>query len=230
MDNIRLPGEPPVEVAVRLSGRARNYSLRVSSLDGRVTLTLPKYGNMDEAVEFARSREEWIRQNLAKQPDVVEVRMGTEIPYLGHLCRIVPSQVRTPCMKQGELLVPPEPERVGIRVATFLKASARHHLIAASEKYAADLGRSIGRVTLRDTRSRWGSCTASGDLMYSWRLIMAPPEVLDYVAAHEVAHFIEMNHSQAYWDVVAKLCPYYRPRRAWLKREGMALHRYRFGN
>src|SRR5690606_4279045 len=110
----------------------------------------------------------------------------------------------------------------------FLKTVARDRLATASDRYAVALGRPYGRLTLRDTRSRWGSCSAAGDLMYSWRLVMAPAEVLDYVAAHEVAHLAEMNHSPAFWDVVARLCPDYRRHRTWLRANGGALHRVRF--
>jgi predicted metal-dependent hydrolase len=90
------------------------------------------------------------------------------------------------------------------------------------------LGRRFSRLSLRDTRSRWGSCSSRGGLSYSWRLILAPPDVLDYVAAHEVAHLAEMNHSPAFWALVARLCPGYQAPRGWLRREGAGLHRYRF--
>ena len=118
---------------------------------------------------------------------------------------------------------------VGIaRVKAWLKVRARDRLVAASDHYAALVGRRVSQVTLRDTRSRWGSCTADGALMYSWRLIMAPPRVLDYVAAHEVAHLLEMNHSQAFWDVVARLFPLWQQERIWLKTQGSALQAIRF--
>jgi predicted metal-dependent hydrolase len=127
------------------------------------------------------------------------------------------------------LLVPGAPDRVAARIAGFLKQTARDRLAASSDHYANALGRSYTRLTLRDTRSRWGSCTADGGLMYSWRLIMAPPEVLNYVAAHEVAHLAEMNHSDAFWQVVTRLYGDYRAPRRWLREKGGDLHRYRFG-
>jgi predicted metal-dependent hydrolase len=92
------------------------------------------------------------------------------------------------------------------------------------------IGRPYSRITLRDTRSRWGSCTADGALMYSWRLAMAPPAVLDYVAAHEVAHLAQMNHSPAFWAVVARLVPGHAAPRRWLKLHGQTLHGPRFGS
>ncbi len=228
MEITRIPGKPPLEITVRRSARAKNFSLRISGLDGRVTLTLPKRGRLSEGLNFARSREEWIRRMLAVQPAVVPVGFGMQVPYLGKPLWVVPSEVRAPRAEGAALLVPPDPARVGIRVQTFLKASARRRLLAASERYAAMLGREIGRMTLRDARSRWGSCTWSGDLMYSWRLVMAPLEVLNYVAAHEVAHRVEMNHSDDFWSVVEEIFPDYRRQRDWLKREGPKLHSYRF--
>ncbi len=105
---------------------------------------------------------------------------------------------------------------------------ARDRLVAACDGHAARLGRGYRSLTLRDTRSRWGSCSAAGGLMFSWRLILAPPEILDYVAAHEVAHLAEMNHSPAFWRVVAGLCPDYARHRAWLRKHGQTLHAYDF--
>lgn len=230
MENAWLAGEPPVEIAIRKSPRARNYSLRVSGLDGRVTLTIPKRGNVSEAMAFVRSREAWLRKTLEQQPETVDVREGSELLYRGRFYTVTPAKVRSPQVVDDTLLVPMNKGRTGLRIEAFLKAAARHELHSASERYAKLIGKPLGRISLRDTRSRWGSCTSTGNLMYSWRLIMAPPEVLDYVAAHEVAHMIEMNHSPAFWAVVEKLYPDYQNPRAWLKREGMALHRYRFGN
>jgi predicted metal-dependent hydrolase len=115
---------------------------------------------------------------------------------------------------------------VARRVRDFLKREAKRDLTAASRRYAASLGVAIKRVTVRDQVSRWGSCTADGALSFSWRLILAPPYVLDYLAAHEVAHLIEMNHSRAFWRVVARICPDWRRAKDWLNAQGNALHRY----
>jgi predicted metal-dependent hydrolase len=230
MKRAELPGEPPVEITLRRSARARRFSLRVSGLDGRVTLTLPERGNLGEALAFARGREDWIRQVLAKQEVPVDVTHGAVLPYEGREMTVTATALSACRAAEDALLAPADPALVALRVKTFLKAAARRRLLAASEQHAGRLGRGIGRITLRDPRSRWGSCSARGDLMYSWRLVMAPPEVLDYVAAHEVAHLAQMNHSPAFWAVVAELCPDYRAHRGWLRREGATLHRYRFGN
>jgi predicted metal-dependent hydrolase len=115
-------------------------------------------------------------------------------------------------------------------VLAFLKALARTRLVAASDRYAGLLGQGFAAISLRDARSRWGSCTAEGALMFNWRLVMAPPDVLDYVAAHEVAHLVEMNHSPAFWAVVTRLRPDWKRQRDWLQTQGGALQAYRFGD
>ena len=127
-------------------------------------------------------------------------------------------------------IVVPDAVTAGTKVKALLKARARDMLATVSDDYAAALGRPYTRLTLRDTRSRWGSCTSDGGLMYSWRLIMAPPEVLHYVAAHEVAHLQEMNHSAAFWAVVEQLYGDYAAPRRWLRKEGDRLHRVTFGD
>ncbi|SMX31118.1 M48 family metallopeptidase [Actibacterium lipolyticum] len=225
-----LPGDPPLDVALRRSAQARRYSLRVSQLDGRVTLTMPKRASLDEGLAFLREKEGWIRGHLSGRPDPQRVHIGGVVPFLGQPLEVVGAQIRGPRIEEGRLLVPDDPARVAARVQAFLKHAARDKLAAASDKYSDQLGRKYGRLTLRDTRSRWGSCTSAGDLMYSWRLIMAPAAVLDYVAAHEVAHLQEMNHSAAFWSLVAGLCPAYQTHRTWLHQNGSSLHQVRFGD
>ena len=225
-----LQGNPPIAVVLRRSARARRLSLRISRLDGRITLTLPDGVPERQGIAFLESREDWLRGHLEDAAPAHSVGLGGTVPFEGVPLPVTSGQVRGPVLRQGALVVPPDPARAGRRVQAFLKLQARDRLVAASDHYAALLARSYSRITLRDTRSRWGSCTAAGDLMYSWRLIMAPPEVLRYVAAHEVAHLAEMNHSAAFWQVVEGLMPDYRTHRRWLRREGDALHRVQFTN
>jgi predicted metal-dependent hydrolase len=224
-----LPGTPPIEVTVRRSGRARRMSLRVSRLDGRVTLTLPQRVSLGEGMAFLRDREGWLRGHLASVGTAERPVLGGTIPFRGEGIVLTPARVRSPVLDGATLLMPPDPDRIEARLLAFLKMQARDRLAEASDRYAGMLGRQYRRLTLRDTRSRWGSCTAQGDLMYCWRLIMAPPEVLDYVAAHEVAHLAEMNHSPAFWAVVERLFPDHAACRRWLRTEGETLHRLRFG-
>jgi predicted metal-dependent hydrolase len=223
-----LPGNPPVDILLRPSVRARRLSLRVSGIDGRVTVSYPAHASERQALAFALEKADWIRGQLARRPEVVAVAPGVALPVEGRWLTVVPGPGRGVRIEEGRLLAPAA--RPGAAVGAFLKALARERLAAASDRHAAALGRGFGRLTLRDTRSRWGSCSAAGDLMYSWRLVMAPPEVLDYVAAHEVAHLAHMHHGPAFWAEVRRLYGDHRTARGWLRREGGALHRFRFGD
>ncbi|MEO5620459.1 MAG: SprT family zinc-dependent metalloprotease [Cypionkella sp.] len=223
-----LSGFPEISITIKRSARARRFSLRVSQSTGQVSLSMPMRAPLAEASAFARAQEGWIRAALARMPAVQRVAVGAEIPIEGRLLRIESGAGRSVRVEGDALIVPGDPARVAARVAAYLKVRARDRLVAASDHYAAQIGRKVAQVSLRDTRSRWGSCTSDGSLMYSWRLIMAPPRVLDYVAAHEVAHMLEMNHSPRFWAVVERLFPQWQVERAWLRREGGALQSIRF--
>lgn len=223
-----LPGPPPLEITLRRSARARRFSLRVSRVDGRITLSLPVRAREAEAMAFARSQEGWLRDALARLPQTDFVGIGSEIPVEGRPVRLVRGEGRKILLAGDSLQIPGDPAQAGARAQAWLKALARDRLVAASDHYAAVIGHQVARVTLRDTRSRWGSCSHDGALMYSWRLILAPPPVLAYVAAHEVAHMLEMNHSDRFWAVVDRLYPGWQAERRWLHSHGTALHALRF--
>ncbi|MCW8844148.1 MAG: M48 family metallopeptidase [Rhodobacteraceae bacterium] len=225
-----LHGFPAVPVVVRTSSRARRISLRVSRLDGRVTLTLPRGVREAEGLEFLTEKEEWVRKQLSGRAAPVRVGVGSEVLLEGRRLQVVQGEGRRIQVAGGEIAVPGAPERFGVRVQVYLKELARARLGAASDRYAARLGLPYSRITLRDTRSRWGSCSSRGALMYSWRLIMAPSSVLEYVAGHEVAHLREMNHGPQFWELVEEIHgPYEVPRR-WLREHGEELHRYHFAD
>jgi predicted metal-dependent hydrolase len=228
MGRLILEGNPPVEVQLRRSAQARRLSLRISRLDGRATLTLPHRVPEREGMAFLRDREEWLREHLDAIEPEVHVRIGGTVLFRGADLALVTGDVKRARLAQGALILPDDPEKTGKRVAAFLKLQARDALADASDRYSQALGKPYGRISLRDTRSRWGSCSSAGDLMYSWRLIMAPPEVLDYVAAHEVAHLQHMDHSPRFWAAVERLYPTHKACRTWLRTHGGALHRVRF--
>ncbi|PID37324.1 MAG: zinc metalloprotease [Rhodobacterales bacterium] len=218
-----------VEVWLKRSARAKRLSLRVSRLDGRVTLTLPMRAPEREARRFLADKADWVRAQLAQGVEPVVPMPGGSLLFRGEVLPIMAAPGRSVHLQAGEIRVPErDPARSPARLAAFLKLQAREALSAASIHHATRLGVRYSRLTLRDTRSRWGSCSHRGALMYSWRLILAPPEVLDYVAAHEVAHLVEMNHSPAFWATVARTLPGYEAPRRWLRDHGAELHRYRF--
>lgn len=224
-------GDPVIEVTLRRAGQARRLNLRVSGLDGRATLSMPSYVPLSEAVAFLRQKESWLRAAMTRAPGLRPIRPGADILLRGQRLRIVEDAAALRIVETPDAVVVPRDlgaQATGPRLAAYLKAQAQKELACASQMYAAVLGRSFSALHLRDTRSRWGSCTAQGRLMYSWRLIMAPPEVLQYVAAHEVAHLAHMDHSRAFWACVGRLMPEYQSHRGWLRAHGAELHSYCF--
>ncbi|MBM2575125.1 M48 family metallopeptidase [Jannaschia sp. Os4] len=221
-----VPGTDLV-VTPRVSARARRMTLRVGRTDGRVSLVVPKGMPLREAEGFVAAHADWIARQVEAAPAPRRVEVGGTLPLMGREVPVVEGAGRAARWTGAAVAVPPD--RPGPRVAALCRTLARTHLLEAVDRHATALGRPFGKVTLRDTRSRWGSCTSRGDLMFSWRLILAPPEVLDYVAAHEVAHLAHMDHSARFWDCVGRLMPGYAPRRAWLRREGAALQAIDFG-
>lgn len=222
-----LPGDPPVVVLLRRSARAKRFSLRVSRSDGRVSLSLPTWAPEAEALAFLREREDWVRDHLDRAPGVKQARIGVNIPICGVPRPVVAGSGRAARFVDGALHVPEGP-REGPRIKALLGAMARERLSAAVDAHAGTIAKRYGKITLRDPRSRWGSCSSKGDLMFSWRLIMAPPEVLDYVAAHEVAHLVEMNHSARFWTLCKQLCPTTDQHRRWMRTNGADLQAWQF--
>lgn len=223
----------PFRVALRRRPAARRITLRVSSATGAIVLTLPERADLAAARRFAEAHGGWIAARLARVPERVAFAHGAVIPLRGVPHRIAHwSQVAglTAALADpnGEpiIAVSADAPHVARRVRDFLAREAKRDLGAAVKRHADALGIAAGKVTVRDTRSRWGSCSARGSLNFSWRLILAPPFVLDYLAAHEVAHLKEMNHSQRFWRIAHGLCPRLEEAEAWLKRHGADLHRY----
>ena len=223
-----LPGLPEVEVIVRRSARARRFSLRVSRHDGAVTLTLPLRARESEAMAFLSSQEDWLRRAVGGVAPAATLGFGTVLPVEGRPLTVQAGTGRSVRVLDDTLFVPGPEERLAARLQAWLKVLARDRLAASVDRHAGSLGQRVTDITLRDTRTRWGSCTADGRLMFSWRLVMAPPTVLDYVAAHEVAHLMEMNHSDRFWAIVGRLYPGWQVQRAWLRQHGNALHAIRF--
>ena len=217
-------------VQLRRHAQARRYTLRVQAANRAVVLTMPLRGSVREARAFAERNGGWIAARLKRLPQAIPFVHGLELPLRGEPHRIVHRTARgTVWIEAGEpslLCVAGDSAHLARRVRDFLKREAKRDLEIASRRYAAMLGVTVKRVSVRDQTSRWGSCTAAGVLPYSWRLILAPPYVLDYLAAHEVAHLIEMNHSRAFWRVVARIYPDWQRAKAWLNAHGAALHRY----
>lgn len=215
------------QLRLRRSARARRMTLRVPQDGTGPILTLPLRVPLDQGVDFAESRQGWLQQASLRVPGRQVAAHGAQIPVEGRPLRITPAAIRQ-VQVQGDDLLVPQGRPAGVVVSAWLRQVALARLRPACDGFSAALGRPYRAIALRDTRSRWGSCTHDGRLMFSWRLAMAPAPVLTYVAAHEVAHLAHMDHSARFWAQVRDLMPDHAPHRAWLKAHGGDLMLWQF--
>jgi len=220
-------------VGLRRHRQARRYTLRIQASTRDVILTIPPRGTLKEARDFAQKHGGWIAARLGRLPEAVPFAHGTIVPLRGMPHRIAHrGGARGTVWIEADgngaplLCVAGEAPHIDRCIGDFLRREARRELEAASHRYAAALTVGVRRVSVRDQASRWGSCSTTGVLSFSWRLILAPGFVLDYLAAHEVAHLLEMNHSARFWRLVQRICPDHKRAKVWLDVHGSDLHRY----
>jgi hypothetical protein len=218
-------------VTMKRNRNARRIILRLDPRTEGIVLTVPWTTSYDAALDFAASQAAWIWAQSRRMVAPARLRPGEHVPLRGveHVIMHRVGVRRPVWVEPGDppqLCVSGDPAHAERRAADWLKTQAKHDLRAATRAYAARMNVQFASITVRDTSTRWGSCSSARALSYSWRLVLAPPFVLDYVAAHEVAHLIEMNHGRAFWTLVEAHCPRAGEARRWLKANGRALHRY----
>ncbi|MBX7198084.1 MAG: M48 family metallopeptidase [Rhodospirillaceae bacterium] len=233
-------GDLADRIATRINPRARRISLRLDPAEACIVLVRPRGVSAKAATRFAVEKRYWIEDRLADLPPRIVFKDGVSLPYLGvdHIIRHAPEARRGVWREDGVIFVSGAPEHLSRRVTDWLKTEAKSLIGPRARGMAEALGCKVARVTVRDTRSRWGSCSADGKLSFSWRLILAPEAILTYVAAHEVAHLKYLDHSKAFWRTVGEALAAYggkngmaepitpRSAREWLHRSGAALHAY----
>ena len=224
-----VPADPRIEFKVQ--PRARRISLKMDNARRRMIVNAPSDRQMPAARRFARDKADWIAVHLEALPPAQPFEKGECIMFRGEPALIVspPGRARPryePATEHSpaKLIVPAPPDALDGRVRRFLIKQAREAVTHCTQYHADKLGVSVSKITVRDTSSRWGSCAPGGVMSYSWRLICAPPFVLDYVCAHEVAHIIEANHSRNFWDLVDTLVDTVKPAKKWLNTHGAKLH------
>lgn len=223
-----LLADQQVAITYKRHAAARRFTLRMARDGTGFTMTMPRRASMQDARAFALKSGGWMLKAMARRVKPVEIVDGAVIMLRGVEHRIVATgMVRGLVVHDVEarvLHVPGAPGHLKRRLTDWLKAEAAHDLDVASTRYALAMAAKFRKLNVRDQKSRWGSCSSDGVLNYSWRLILAPAFVLDYVAAHEVAHLREMNHSTRFWRLVLTHCPDSRTAKTWLKLYGNRLH------
>lgn len=228
---LRIDGKS-VEVILRADPRARRFIVKVDPATGQVVVVSPTSRSLDRALEFARGEREWIAGRLASVPPPVHLAVGSEILFRGveHQIR-AGNGGRAPVWIDRDALRPTirvegRSEHIARRLLDWLKREARRRIDERVAHYSEQLGVTAKRISIRDTTSRWGSCSSTRTLSFSWRLILAPPSVLDYVVAHEVSHLRELNHRPRFWRLVETLVSDVQKSQDWLMQYGTLLHRY----
>ncbi len=223
-------GQAEMKLNVSRHPRARRFVLRLDERGESIELVLPRWGSLKEAGRFLEQNRGWLEQRLKDLPPRVAFADGSEIPLLGrpHRIRHRPAArgKGAAWIEDGEIHVAGEAAHLPRRLRDFLRAYASRELSARAHALAGRIGRKVSGIRLSDGKSRWGSCSAKGELAFSWRLILAPEDVLHYVVAHEVAHLAEMNHGPRFWKLVESLAPNYAGGRTWLRRNRALLLRF----
>ena len=218
-----------VPVRVNRNPRARRLILRIDAASGLPVVTLPPRTALAQGEAFLLNHVGWLEGRLGCAASAIAFSDGSSFPLRGEPCRIVHRGERglvrlEPQSGEALLSVPGEAAHLPRRVMDWLKREARRDFEASVGRHNAAIGTRHTGLRIGDAKTRWGSCTAEGVLTFSWRLILAPPNVLDYLAAHEVAHLVEMNHGARFWALLRRLDPHLDAPRAWLKANGAALH------
>lgn len=213
---------------IRKNARSTRMSLRVNASGDGLVVVAPPHVPERTLRDFVVDKADWISAQLQRMPGRVRFVPGAVVPVEGapHEIRLIPRDGKGIRLENGFILAPDDAANVAPRLTVWLKARARDRIALRANAHAATLGVTFQSLSLKDTRSRWGSCSSNGRLSFSWRLILAPEPILDYVTAHEVAHLVEFNHSSKFWALVESLVRDTRGARQWLRANGAALHAY----
>ena len=221
-------GLPEINVSVRKSNKAKRLSIRISGVTNEVSLIVPKQVSFSKAKQFAINKEQWIRKQLRYKIDPFEIKLGSLVPVEGFYYLIEMGENKRIKVESNKILIPSHFTDIPKHLKAYLLELSRQRLFSMTKFYCELIGKTFVKVSIKDPKTRWGSCTAKGNLMYSWRLIMAPKSVLEYLVVHEVSHLVEMNHSKKFWQQVEKMLPNFQKPHLWLKENGKKLHSYQF--
>ncbi len=218
----------PVSLRFRRVANARRLILRIDRENDGAVITLPPRVSKAEGEALVYEKADWVLSRLKALPPRVLFMPGQHVPYLGkeHLIHHREDRRGVVWRKDNEIQVAGQLEFISRRITDWFKREARREIMVLVEAKAKILGEPYGKISIRDTRSRWGSCSSSGDLSFCWRLVMAPYWVLEYVVVHETAHLCYHNHGPQFWHTVDRLTDHTEEAKSWLLQNGESLHRY----
>lgn len=244
-DFFRRPPALPERDVLRFADVSLSYSIRESArrrclglelrADGTLAVAAPSGTSLGLIRSFVKSRRLWIETKRAQlllqtpPPAALALQSGTRLPYLGAELTLtvkIAAGKRTLCCvgpDAGLALKVPHETRIRPTLETWYRREAARHASARLAHFVPQVGRAARKLTIRAQRTRWGSCSARGAISLNWRLMLATPEIFDYVLVHELCHLLEPNHSARFWNEVGRVLPDYRARRAALRRFGQTL-------
>lgn len=218
-----------INIHIRENSRSRRLSLKLHPVDNIIYLSKPPHAGHNDIVNFIEKSQGWLAKVHQDNGSQVPFKEGNHIPILGKQHLITYEYAESPRVIQRDdslHIIGFDPIIVPGLVRDFLRSHIYQYIADTSQQFAKQIGKEIGTITIKDTKTRWGSCSHGGNLAYSWRLVHAPLSVVEYVCAHEVAHLTEMNHSPQFWRLVGSICPTYASQRLWLKVNGKTLFKY----
>jgi len=220
-------GDITLPIQIRRHPSSRRIVLRYHARQNHIGMTLPRYTSIKQGLDFAHAQRNWILKQLSNHPSRIAFCDGQSIPIFGQACTLTHVGGRGVITREeNRVLVPGDAAFMARRVEQWLKAHMRETVVPLVQEKAKLLEVRVAKISLRDNASCWGSCNHSGNLSFSWRLVLAEPEILNYIVCHEVAHLRELNHSDRFWRLVASICPHWEASRDWLKKHGHTLHAY----
>ncbi len=217
-----------MDIKIIKSAKAKRLTLRIDAKERLPILTIPSRCSAKRAVEFVEMHRAWLEENLQKIPAIKHFENGEKISLMGkeYIINHCPQKRCGVMIEEDNIIVSGSKEFLHRRICDFIKKKAQEQLLKKSQTLANKIGCHVNHVSIKDTKSRWGSCSSLENINYNWRICMAPKYVINYLVAHEVSHLLHQDHSREFWQCVKKLCPDAAKGRLWLKNYGKELYRY----
>lgn len=226
-----------ITAIIKPHAKSKRIKLKYDAAKSAVMITLPPHVSAVQALEFAEEHEGWIKKQHLKYSNIPAFQPNHMLPFRGKQYLICHDESRAPhiWLEEDRIIVGGRIEGFNIRLENWLKRQAKAIILQITQEFEIKLKalyrtkplghrvKPLGKISIRDTKSRWGSCSGRGNISLSYRLIMAPEEIMTYVIAHEIAHLKEMNHSEDFWDIVDQLVPNARTAKKWLNHDGQEL-------
>ena len=214
------------QINIKKDKRAKRIILKVSNIDGNISITLPKYESEKKGLKFLLKNQEWVLKQLNSFPKKVPFKNLSEIPYMGKMHKIIhlSKSGNLIYIYKNQIIFFGKKENLSKNIKSWLYGKAKNEIIKLANSNVSYLGKKYNKIYIKDLKSSWGICGPSGNISFSWRLILAPKHVMEYIVVHELCHLVEFNHGKEFWQLVTAIFPQRDLSQNWLKINGVKLH------